>query len=126
MKKLSKIKLQKKQQRHRRVRAKVKGTAERPRLSIFKSNKYIYAQIINDELGVTLIQAQDLNEKTIKSIESDESKGKISEAYKVGQLIAKRALEKGIEKIVFDRGGYKYFGRIKAIADGARKGGLKF
>lgn len=126
MKKLSKIKLQKKRQRHRRVRAKVKGTAERPRLSVFKSNKYIYAQIINDELGVTFIQAQDLNEKTIKNIESDESKAKISEAYKVGQLIAKRALEKGIEKIVFDRGGYKYFGRIKAIADGARKGGLKF
>lgn len=126
MKKLPKIKLQKRQQRHRRVRAKVKGTVERPRLSIFKSNKYIYAQIINDELGVTLIQAQDLNEKAAKSIKQDGLTGKISNAYKVGQLVAKRALEKGIENVVFDRGGYKYFGRIKAIADGARKGGLKF
>lgn len=126
MKNLSKMKQQKRWQRHARVRSKVRGVEERPRLSIFRSNKNIYAQIINDASGKTLAHAQDLNEKELAKIESKEFKGKIAHAYKVGQLVAKRALEKGIDKVMFDRGGYKYYGRVRAVAEGARDAGLKF
>lgn len=126
MKSVLKIKKQKRIQRHTRIRSRVKGTAARPRLSVFKSNGYIYAQIINDEIGATLAHAQDLNEKELEKIKSNDLAGKIANAYKVGQIIAKRALGKGVENVVFDRGGYKYYGRVKAVADGAREGGLKF
>lgn len=126
MKKASKLKQQKRAFRHRRLRAKVKGTAERPRLAVFKSNACIYAQVINDETGNTLASAQDLKEKELEKMKVSELKGKAAKAYQVGQLIAVRALGKGIEKVVFDRGGNKYYGRVKAVADGARDAGLKF
>ncbi|MDD5626069.1 MAG: 50S ribosomal protein L18 [Patescibacteria group bacterium] len=122
-----KILLRKK--RRLRIRAKIKGTAKRPRLSVFKSNKYIYAQLIDDDKGVTLESACSLNlKKSEDKMETNEkySKGKKAVAFLVGQLIAKKGLKKGIEEAVFDRGGYKYQGRIEAIAEGARAGGLKF
>ena len=106
--------------RHSRVRGKISGTAECPRLDVFRSNSNIYAQLIDDVKGVTLVSAS--------SVEKDfgESKGNKEQARKVGQLIAKRALEKKIEEVVFDRGGYVYHGRVKELAEGAREGGLKF
>lgn len=97
--------------RHRRIRAKIKGTAERPRLSVFKSNKYIYTQLIDDENGKILVAASD---RDLKS------------AYEVGKLLAKKAADKGIEMVVFDRSGYKFHGTILELAKGAREGGLKF
>lgn len=106
--------------RHKRVRAKISGTAACPRLDVFRSSKNIYAQIIDDEQGVTLAAAS--------SVEKDfgETKGNKDEARKVGALIAERAKAKGIETVVFDRGGYIYHGRVKELAEGAREGGLKF
>ena len=103
------------------IRRKVRGTADRPRLAVFRSNKEIYAQVIDDVNGVTLAGASSL----IKDITS--AGGNKSEKSKlVGQEIAKRAKEKGVESVVFDRGGYKYHGRIKALAEAAREGGLNF
>ncbi|WP_438313995.1 50S ribosomal protein L18 [Candidatus Caldatribacterium sp. SIUC1] len=107
--------------RHRRVRKKVRGTAERPRLSVFRSLKHIYAQIINDEEGRTLVAASSLSPE-IRGMQGT----KTDIARAVGRLIAQKALEKGITKVVFDRGGYKYHGRVKALAEGAREAGLLF
>jgi len=107
--------------RHRRVRKKVRGTAERPRLSVFRSLKHIYAQIINDEEGRTLVAASSLSPE-IRGMQG----AKTDIARAVGRLIAQKALEKGITKVVFDRGGYKYHGRVKALAEGAREAGLLF
>ena len=106
--------------RHNRVRGKISGTAERPRLSVFRSEKNIYAQIIDDVAGNTLVAAS--------SVEKDfEGAGSNKEAArKVGKLVAERALQKGIEEVVFDRGGYIYHGRVQELAEGAREGGLKF
>ena len=106
--------------RHIRVRGKVSGTPERPRLNVFRSNANIYAQLIDDVNGVTLASAS--------SVEKDftEYGGNKAAAHKVGETLAKRALEKGIEECVFDRSGYIYHGRVAALADGARAGGLKF
>ncbi len=106
--------------RHNRVRGKISGTAERPRLSVFRSENNIYAQIIDDVAGVTLAAASTVE----KGFEG--SGGNIEAAKKVGAAIAERALKKGIEDVVFDRGGYIYHGRVKALAEGAREGGLKF
>ena len=106
--------------RHKRVRAKVSGTPERPRLNVFRSEKNIYAQVIDDVNGVTLVAASSLD----KCIEGNG--GNIEAAKKVGAMVAERALQKGIEEIVFDRGGYVYHGRVAALAEGAREGGLKF
>ncbi len=106
--------------RHRRVRAKVSGTAKRPRLCVFRSAKNIYAQIINDTTGTTLASASSVEK------EFGANGGNQEAAEKVGELIGKRALEKGIEKVVFDRGGYLYHGRVEKLAQGARKSGLKF
>lgn len=110
------------ERRHRRIRAKVSGTAERPRLSVFRSNKFIYAQIIDDERGVTIVSASDAEKKSQKSA----SKGKLEASKVVGGEIAKRALEKKISKVVFDRSGYLYTGRVKQVAEGARAAGLDF
>jgi large subunit ribosomal protein L18 len=105
--------------RHARVRGKISGTAERPRLSVFRSEKHIYAQIIDDVAGNTLVAAS--------SVEKDFGPGSNKEAArKVGKLVAERALAKGIEEVVFDRGGYIYHGRVQELAEGAREGGLKF
>lgn len=114
-------KLEKAKRIRRRIRKKINGTAERPRLSVFRSNKEIYAQIINDDLGHTLV-AVSSRDKDIAAQEGT----KTDKAAMVGEKIARLALEKGIEKVVFDRGTHIYHGRIKALAEGARKGGLKF
>ncbi len=106
--------------RHTRVRGKISGTAECPRLDVFRSNSNIYAQLIDDVKGVTLAAASSTEK------EFGTAKGNKEEARKVGQLIAKRAADKGITEVVFDRGGYVYHGRVKELAEGAREGGLKF
>ncbi len=109
--------------KHLRVRKKVFGTSERPRLSVYKSLKHIYAQIVDDTKGVTLVSASTLDKELRDKLAE---LTKTEEAREVGRLIAKRALEKGIKKVVFDRGGFIYHGRIKALAEGAREGGLEF
>ena len=114
---------QKRLLRHKRVRAKISGTAERPRLDVFRSAKNIYAQVIDDEAGVTLVSANTLD-KEIKA--EFPYGGNVDAAKAVGVLVGKRALEKGIETVVFDRGGYIYHGRVQALAEGAREAGLKF
>ena len=106
--------------RHVRVRGKISGTPERPRLNVFRSNANIYAQIIDDVNGVTLVAANTLE----KDFEG--TTGNIEAAKKVGQIVAQRALEKGINEVVFDRNGYLYHGRVAALAEGAREAGLKF
>ncbi|OGH07134.1 MAG: 50S ribosomal protein L18 [Candidatus Levybacteria bacterium RBG_13_35_9] len=112
--------LQGKKLRQRRIRAKTIGTSEKPRLSVFRSNKSTYAQVIDDKKHVTIVGAWqgELSQK--------ESSKKIDKAKELGFLIAKKALSKKISKVVFDRGSYKYHGRVKAVAEGAREGGLKF
>jgi large subunit ribosomal protein L18 len=107
--------------RHARVRAKIAGTAARPRLNVFRSNKHLYAQLIDDANGVTLASAS-----TIEKDFGLESTGNQEAAAKVGELLAKRATEKGVASVVFDRGGYLYHGRVKALADAARENGLQF
>ena len=109
--------------RHLRVRKKVFGTPERPRLCVFRSNKHIYAQIIDDTVGRTLVAASTLDKDLRDKLEKTWNK---EAAREVGKLIGKRALEKGITTVVFDRGGYKYHGRVKELAEGAREGGLVF
>lgn len=123
----------KRQRRHRRVRSKIKGTSKIPRLCVFRSNKHVYGQLIDDEKGKTLISASDLEIKPKKTQKRTQKNAKIEIAKEVGKLLAKKAIDlpagkagKKIEKIVFDRGGYKYHGRIKALAEGAREGGLNF
>ncbi|OUN70293.1 MULTISPECIES: 50S ribosomal protein L18 [unclassified Faecalibacterium] len=105
--------------RHRRVRGKISGTAARPRLDVFRSAKHIYAQVIDDEKGVTLVSASTLD----KDFEG--FGGNVEAATQIGKKIAERALAKGITEVVFDRGGFVYHGRVKALAEGAREGGLK-
>jgi len=100
-----------------RIRKSVNGTAERPRMSVFRSNKQIYVQVINDLTGKTIVSASSLGMEAMPKKE---------QAAKVGELIAKKALEAGVNQVVFDRNGYLYHGRVKELADGARKGGLNF
>src|SRR3954465_15158339 len=114
-----KTKGQQRLRRRRRVRAKVRGTAERPRLAVFRSNRGITAQLIDDVAGHTLA-AVNWTEAEVKG------RGRAEQWAKVGELIGKRAKDAGIETVVFDRGGYQYHGRVKALADGAREGGLNF
>ncbi|MBI4280662.1 50S ribosomal protein L18 [Candidatus Uhrbacteria bacterium] len=106
--------------RHGRVRSKVSGTASRPRLSVFRSAKHLFVQLIDDEAQKTLVAASD------RELPKVETGGKVPIAEALGKLVAERAVEKGIKQIVFDRGGYAYHGRVKAIADGSRAGGLEF
>jgi len=109
--------------RHRRVRTQINGTADRPRLAGFRSNTHIFAQIIDDGQGATLVSADD---RPIKKTSNKELSGKIALAYETGLEIGKKALAKNITQVVFDRGGYLYHGRVKALAEGARAAGLKF
>ncbi|HYA39941.1 MAG TPA: 50S ribosomal protein L18 [Syntrophobacteraceae bacterium] len=109
--------------RKKRIRRKVKGAEARPRLTVFRSDKHIYAQIINDKTGATLVSASTLSPE-YKEMES--VKGKISAAKRVGELVARKAIDKGIGKVVFDRNGFIYHGRIQALADAARQKGLDF
>ncbi len=108
---------------HRRVRQKVSGTEERPRLSVFRSVGHIYAQVINDLAGKTIVSASSLDTDTRKQTKGG---GNVAAAKIVGRVIAERAKAAGVEKVVFDRGGYKYHGRVEALAQAAREAGLKF
>jgi large subunit ribosomal protein L18 len=110
---------QARERRHRRIRGKVSGTAERPRLAVFRSNRGIFAQLVDDESGRTIAGASWLALKSFKG-------SKTEQATAVGKALAEVAKQKGIEAVVFDRGGYLYHGRVKALAEGAREGGLKF
>jgi large subunit ribosomal protein L18 len=107
--------------RHRSLRKRIAGTSERPRLAVFRSTRHIYAQVINDANATTLVSATDI-EETLRATKAP----KKERAKQVGAAIAKKCLEKGIDKVVFDRAGYKYHGRVSALADGAREAGLKF
>ena len=109
--------------RHQRVRKNVNGSSERPRMSVYRSLNHTYAQVIDDKEGVTLVSASSL-EESVKNNLADKSKKEI--ASLVGSLIAERAVGNGLKEVIFDRGGYKYHGRVKAVAEAARKGGLTF
>ncbi|TME28549.1 MAG: 50S ribosomal protein L18 [Chloroflexi bacterium] len=105
--------------RHERVREKIRGSGERPRLAVFRSNSHIYAQLIDDDAGTTLVAASSVDAKDAKGNKSERAKA-------VGSMLGERARAKGIEAVVFDRGGYRYHGRIKALGDAARSAGLRF
>lgn len=135
----NKLKIKQRTRRHCRVRVKVKGTKKTPRLSVFRSNRGLYAQLIDDEKGKTLASTSNREATGKSKVQNPKSKvksknkqkvetklTKLEQAREVGKLVAKKALEKKIQKIVFDRGGYKYHGRVKAVAEGAREGGLTF
>ncbi|GAB6992479.1 50S ribosomal protein L18 [Paenibacillus pini] len=109
--------------RHLRVRKKIEGTAERPRLNVFRSSKHMYAQLIDDVAGVTIVSASTVDKEISESIKNG---GSVESARQVGELVAKRAKDKGHTSVVFDRGGYLYHGRIQALADAAREAGLEF
>jgi large subunit ribosomal protein L18 len=111
--------------RQARVRKHLSGKTERPRLNVFRSLNHIYAQVIDDTKGATLVSASSLD-ASIREVEVATGKGKTDRASLVGKLVAERALEAGITQVVFDRGGYKYHGRVKALADASREAGLKF
>lgn len=112
------------QRRHRRLRKKVFGLPERPRLAVFRSLRHIYAQVIDDTKGITLVAASTLDPEVKQNLTG--STGSVAGAKAVGEVIARRALAKGIKKVVFDRGGHLYHGRVKALADAAREAGLEF
>ncbi len=109
--------------RHRRVRKRVVGTPERPRVNVFRSLRHIYAQVIDDSQGHTLVSASTIDPEVVARLEG---LTKVEQARVVGEVLAKRALDRGIKQVVFDRGGYQYHGRVKALAEAAREGGLEF
>ncbi|MCL4267557.1 MAG: 50S ribosomal protein L18 [Anaerolineae bacterium] len=109
--------------RHRRIRAKLSGTAERPRLNVFRSLEHIYVQVIDDHSGHTIVSASTVDKNLRTELEG---KTKREQATLVGKVVAERAQAAGVKQVVFDRGGYLYHGRIRALADGAREGGLEF
>lgn len=114
---------QARKRRHRRVRATISGTAQRPRLNVFRSLDHIYAQVIDDEVGNTIVSASTIDSKLATDMDG---KTKKEQAALVGKVVAERALAAGVNTVVFDRGGYRYHGRVKALADGARENGLNF
>jgi large subunit ribosomal protein L18 len=109
--------------RHERIRRDIHGTAERPRLNVFRSLQHIYAQVVDDDLGYTLVAASTLDPELREQLDG---MNKSQQAARVGKLVAQRAVARGLKLVVFDRGGYPYHGRVKALADGAREGGLEF
>lgn len=111
------------ERRHLRIRKKVEGTAQRPRLNVFRSTTNIYAQVIDDVVGHTLVSASTIDKEIAPQVEG---KNKVESAKIVGKVLAERAKQAGISMVVFDRGGYKYHGRVAALAEGAREGGLEF
>ena len=117
-------KREKLKKRHKAIRSRVSGTAEKPRLQVFRSLNHIYAQLIDDEVGKTILSESSFVKGEEKK--SSKKKTKTEEAFEVGENIAKKAKDKKIKKVVFDRKGYLYHGRVKAVAEGARKGGLEF
>lgn len=108
--------------RHQRVRQKIEGTPDKPRLSVFRSNRHLYAQLIDDRTGVTLVAASTME----PAIRGKERGSSVGAAKQVGTLVAERAIEKGLNAVVFDRGGFRFHGKVKALADAAREKGLKF
>lgn len=131
MKDVNKIKKEKRGRRHRRLRAKIKGTAQNPRLNVFRSNKHIFLQLIDDEKGKTLVSASDLevgagSKKKGRAPKAKGKRTKTQAAFEAGKVLAVLAKKKKISRAVFDRGGYAYHGRVKAAAEGAREGGLQF
>jgi len=120
----AKRKRERRAQAHQRIRSKVAGTSERPRLAVFKSTRYIYAQLVDDAAGHTLVQASSFEPDVRKLVEGS-AKGRAA-ARTVGEVVADRAKEQGIQQVVFDRGGYRYHGRIKELAEAARSKGLQF
>lgn len=114
------------ERRHARVRKKVSGTEERPRLTVYKSLNHMYAQVINDVVGHTIASASTIDKEFRLSGEQKGHQGNVNAAKKVGEMIARKSKEKGVGKVVFDKGGFKYHGRIKALADAAREAGLEF
>ncbi len=120
---MSEKSLKARKRRHQRIRMKISGTRERPRLNVFRSLDNIYAQVIDDVAGHTLVSASTIDRQLTEALSG---KTKKEQAALVGKVVAERALAAGITEVVFDRGGYLYHGRIKALADGAREGGLKF
>ncbi len=123
--KLKKSRALQRQRRHLRVRNKVQGTAERPRLVVFRSLKNIEGQLINDDTGHTVLGLSTLT-SDLKEFEAESSNPRVERAFTAGKLLAEQAKAQGIESVVFDRGGYRFHGRVKAFADGAREGGLQF
>ena len=123
----NKVKIEKRTRRRMKIRSKISGDKNTPRLSVFRSLNHIYVQLIDDVNGKTLVSAscEEIKKLEIKKLR-DGGGGKVGVARAVGELIAKKAIEKGIKQVMFDRGGYKYHGRVKAVADGVRNGGLKF
>jgi large subunit ribosomal protein L18 len=119
----SKAKNEARRRRQRRVRAKIHGTAERPRLNIFRSNENIFAQLINDDLGHTIASASTIDKELAAQVDG---KTKSEAAKIVGQVLGERAKQAGVDAVIFDRGGFQYHGRVAALADGARDAGLKF
>jgi large subunit ribosomal protein L18 len=111
------------ERRHERIRRYLRGTAGRPRLNVFRSLQHIYAQVVDDDLGYTLVAASTLDPELRGQLEG---LNKSQQAARVGKLVAQRALARGLKQVIFDRGGYPYHGRVKALADGAREGGLEF
>ena len=109
--------------KHRKLRNRFSGTAERPRLAVYRSNNHIYAQIIDDTVGKTLVSAGTVEKDIVAELKNTDD---VDAAAKIGEIIAKRAADKGITKVVFDRGGYVYHGRVQELAEGAREGGLNF
>ena len=123
MKSAANVTLKARLKRHRRIRKNLKGTAETPRLCVFRSTKHIYAQIVDDDQGSSICGASTRSKAIAGEIDGI---GKMERSKRVGMLIARLAREKGIERVAFDRGGYLYHGRVRALAEGAREGGLKF
>jgi len=126
-----KTKQKNRERRHKRVRGKISGTSKRPRLCVFRSSKHIYAQLVDDKKNKVLAVSNDVKmkkkrAKAAKGAEEIKRSRKLALGFEVGKLIAKKAKELKIEEVVFDRGGYKYHGRVRALAEGARDGGLKF
>jgi large subunit ribosomal protein L18 len=121
--KIGKAKQESRERRERRTRNKIRGTSARPRLSVFRSLTNIFVQVINDESGLTLASASTIDKEIAAQVEG---KSKTEAAKIVGQAVAERAKQAGVEAVVFDRGGFRYHGRVAALADGARQGGLKF
>ena len=113
------------ERRHKRIRKKIQGTAERPRLVVFRSLKNIEGQLVDDGSGRTIMGLSTLDQ-SLRSFEPEGSNRKVEQAFAAGKLLGQRAREQGIEAVVFDRGGYQYHGRVKAFAEGAREGGLRF
>lgn len=111
------------EKRHYRLRANINGTASKPRLSVYRSNMHIYAQIIDDTVGNTIVSASTLDKELSGSLDRSNT---VEAASKVGELVAKRAKDKGIDTVIFDRGGYVYHGKVKALAEAAREAGLQF